>query len=222
MSDMVSRLRNRWFNDKRNRIPAGFCKLDYIESTGTQYIDSSIVPKSNTATVTTDCIQTEQVTDRFLYGVNNVNGIRFNLNFYNSSSLYFRFHTKEYVHRNYITTQRHKYVHGNKIYIDGVLVHDFNVTSSLEDINTSLYIFRDYNGKYPWKGKLFSLIIQEYGCLVCDFWPVLCLPGTTYTDGNNGQRITTTSAKPGLYDTVSGRLFVNQDSGADFLYPQSV
>ncbi len=48
--------------------------------------------------------------------------------------------------------------------------------------------------------------------------PVLWNAGAPYIDGNTGATVTPSAAKPGMYDTISGKLFVNQDSGAEFLF----
>lgn len=68
----------------------------------------------------------------------------------------------------------------------------------------------------PCKFKFFNL----WGTHGIDrmYIPALALAGTAYTDGNSGLPVTAAADKPGMYDTVSKRFFVNRGTGADFLY----
>lgn len=186
--------------------------VEYIESTGTQWIDTGFKPNQDT-TIEMDYQLTTTETYRYLFGTRGNASNNYRLMYYiviNSSNQYAVGHNdllgNVFVQQTTPNTDRH-IMHRNKgtIYIDNKFAHGFNAAVTFECVN-NLEIFACYSnreGANPVKMRLYSFKIFEGslngngGALLMDFKP--CYRKVDKVGG--------------LYDTVSGEFFENQGTG---------
>lgn len=183
----------------RTKLPY-YCEVEYIESTGTQYIDTGVY-LTNNHTVEIDYQLTQAQQSRGgIFGLLNggTNKPRFgtltspsNYNLemgYGSSNAYYQLGVPD--------TNRHTLKQAkNKAYFDGVLVKTFNTATFTMTVTAPLGNFT-YTNYTPAKAKYYSSKWWDNDTLVRDFIPV--------KDWND---------VPCMYDKVSGQLFYNQGTG---------
>ena len=182
-----------------SELPSGYTRLNYLESTGTQYIDTEIKP-----TINTKCELGAEILSgtAFLIGyayINDKNDYRL---FLYSNVLYFDF--KNYrisqsypsLVNNYAQFEFGNYyvkVNDSK-FLSGAYVNNFTA-------DDNIYLFRSSPLlKVGDNYKLYYLKIYDNDKIIRNFIPVL-----------NKDEI------PCLYDTVSKQPFYNQGTG-EFLY----
>ena len=56
------------WNQRRSRLPEGYREVDYLESTGEQWIDTGIVPTNATGVLITFEVPPDTITDNVLLG----------------------------------------------------------------------------------------------------------------------------------------------------------
>lgn len=194
-----------------------YCEVEYLESTGTQYVDTGYIPTENTsfdlfgvdmdyhASTTRFGSRIDSLTENYCFTV--INGDNFRMSYGTSTKT---------VDIQYIFTEQKlaKKISWNAT--DKTCTMTFNddsteqssafTTTSLTSAAKSIYMFAFNNNGTPVYGlsKQTGLKIYENEMLVRDYIPVL--------DNNK---------KPCLYDKVSGKLFYNQGSG-DFLYGREI
>lgn len=183
-----------------------FIFVEYIESTGTQWIDTGVIANGNTK-VDVD-FQITNIYASFIFG-SRVNSEKetYTLNISSAKKLVSGYGNNSLGYRELrnADTKRHTVMKNHRtIYIDGVSVaqtdkYDFTTPDNLE-------LFACYNGGT--KGYLPSQM-KLYSCAIYD--------GVT-----EGARTLLRDFKPcyrkvdkvgGLYDTVSGKFFENQGTG---------
>lgn len=183
------------------QLPAEYQQVEYIESTGTQYIDTGVIMTENIQ-LELD-FQITQVTDtnrEVLTGAwdNNLNGFLFGIR-----SGYFQY---AYAHSEWngssvkADCERHKIIvnkNGNALLDDVVLA---NVGSKTLNSNTSIYLCNT-NIERSWnpgiKTKIFNAKIYNNSILIRDFIPC-------YRKSDN---------KVGLYDLVENKFYTNEGTG---------
>lgn len=174
-------------------LPAGYEKLDYIETTGTQYIDTGITMKTST---TIDC--RFEVIDRvndYLFGQEQNSGSMMYSGLYNASVYEYGWNAYNFPASDFIyMTQR----------IDGsTLITNINNSSFNMPINTTLpsyttKIFRcNANRPYNGKARVFFFAIKENGNPVIELYPC---------------RRTSDSAI-GMYDIIGNKFYPNLGTG---------
>lgn len=196
-----------------HRLPVGYTPLAYIESTGTQYIDTTCLGNSNTSIIL-DYIYTELVSSAGIIGTGRggttepMNGFRFYYNGANkyyvscnsklnastlpSSPLYYageRYHTLMNGSSGVITTNG-----------SSVTVSSYGAGS---DNTYSLMLFKAYSACC--KAKLYKCIIIQNGISVRDFIPAKNSSGII-----------------GLFDCISQTFFTNQGTGEFIAGPEVV
>lgn len=195
------------------------CRVEYLESTGTQYIDTGINPSENTSFVlcsTQDGFDYNSGTTRFGSKVSEGNS---QLSILTTGSNTFRidYGTGSTSQTNWTpTTKKIKKFDFDATtytititYIDNSTATHTWASSIAEFTSTvPLLIFAYKNGStvYCASSMKVSLCkIYNNGVLARDFIPVL---------DNSG--------RPAMYDQVSGQLFYNQGSGDDFSYGRQI
>jgi len=179
------------------------CKLvSYIESTGTQYIDTGILFNSNINAYLdfSDCSAASAESGFIGAYQNNVGSLLFGI-YKSSSNYYFRFSYGGPWNGDMISIDSNR--HNIWLNQDGINKLDNTVLATESDVSTSLnsnkngYIFWT-NGGTSYKGsfKLYSCKIWEENILVRDFLPIL--------DENN---------IPCLYDSIEGKFYYNAGTG---------
>lgn len=185
-------------------LPAGYQEVEYIESTGAQYIDTKYIPNQNT--------EIESIFEINKFGENAIiygGELGYNDNachLYRTASVFdigFGYQaraTKSFdIDTKYITR-----VQKNKYYINGVEYNSSALTGTFSSAR-KIFIFalnrasilKDSNAQK----KLYSMTITENNTAIREFLPC-------YRKSDN---------KPGLYDTVTKEFYTNQGTG-EFLY----
>lgn len=195
-------------NQNESLLPSRYIQVEYIESTGTQWIDTGFMPNGDT-TLEIDYQLTDYPSNCYLYGVSG-----------DGTSNYQCMH---YIRVN-VAQNRHEHALGNQlntpitnsaldtnrhiikrnksnIYFDSTLMG--HPSATFDAIYTMEIFARNSNGTVgngKTKMKLYSFKIYDNGTLVRDF-----IPCYRKADGAGG-----------LYDLVEGKFYENQGTG-DFL-----
>lgn len=185
-------------NTKQQLLPSGYTQVDYIETTGTQHIDTGVYGNLNTLLEIKASRTTLDNTNKQLAGsLGNTYSITINIGPVNIT----RFGTKSYSMKahDYITADKPSIFICNKngITIDGNSTGNFN-----EDTNfiteSTLYLMgaNGSNTKFP--GKLYYTKIYDNNVLIRYFIPC-------YRNSDN---------EVGLYDLVNKVFYTNQGTGS--------
>ena len=190
-------------------LPAGYTQLEYIESTGAQYIDTGI-SGFNTGDweiyakwMTT--VSTQPASYGFIFGVykdESHNSYRLIFNQTNSGKYFISANSRAgggSIAVSASTNAIHNVVVKNGSFVlDGQNYQAPNAGTALP-ADSKLGIFRcDENGSYASKGvaRLYSMSVKKDGVLIGDFVPAKNASGVV-----------------GMYDTVSGNFFTNAGTG---------
>jgi hypothetical protein len=188
-------------------LPSGYTRLEYIESTGIQYIDTGIYPTNTTETMVVGQY-TELSNNDSIFGALESNGRNYyGLGLANSGTewrLWYGSGTAPWVFFGVPDTSKHTFLLRNKsLYIDNL---DTPVAVSPRSCPTqaqTMFLFAaNFAGRFytPSKTKIFSAVIKNDNTLVRNFIPA--------KDSSN---------VIGMYDTVSGTFFTNAATdGPDF------
>ena len=189
---------------RQTGVGGKYVAVEYIESTGTQWIDTGIILTGNHS-VEIDFQLTNAVQfRRGLFGgyaTSRYGGLISPSN----SKLEFGYGSSNVYHQIDADTSRHLVrQEKNKLYVDGVLVRTFSEASFTSSYSSPLGDFRftNYN---PALARYYSCRIYDGGLIVRDYQPV------RFTN-SLGQ------AEGAMYDRVSGALFRNQGTGS-FVLP---
>ena len=180
-------------------LPAGYRQLEYIEGTGTQYIDTGFKPNLNTRTVIDFKLTKNIHGETGIFGYSN-----------SSNDSHYHFYVNglsnnrwSFGYGNYPSNQisphdlnRHTVeLNKNQAYIDGVLVATLNTTATSFSYRGSMYLFgvSGYSAYAPM--RLYSCRIYDNGTLVRDFVPC-----------KNSSDVV------GLYDTVNNQFYSSRTS----------
>lgn len=188
------------------KLPSGYTQLEYIQSTGTQYIDTGVVPNQDTKV---DTIFTmNDYSGKAIYG----SRIAYNNRTFsamlsgadNNSSFQYNNEAKanDIAYQN--GTRYHIIQDKNNLYINDVLKQTF--TYSNYTCPGNLYLFAvNQNGSIPFYGKISVSFFKIYdnGTLVRDFIPCK----------NNSNVV-------GMYDLVNDMFYANQGTGTFTAGPQ--
>lgn len=179
--------------------------LDYIEATGTQYVNIATTLNSNSK-IEAEATYTSTSGVQMLYGARNVktNTALMIGRASNNNTNCYSYYNKEYAAVKTMTasdwTQRHKYtLDKNKTYIDNVLLKTF--TASTFDTRTNCYIFaisESGTASYKTSARLHSFKIWQDGTnLTKELYPVRARE----------------NSQLGLYDMVNRVFYTNNGSG---------
>lgn len=196
----------------RRRLMMNFEKkytpVKYLESTGTQYIDTDVIFNIN-CEINSKFLFTNNVNNNnvAIYGLKQASSsgtISFNIIPYNSN-VYTSFGNQidiKYL-KDDTFTNASNYLHNKSgLWVDGVKKISYN-NVSVGSNNLSIYLFaRNNNGSFdrPSWAKIYYLKIFDNNNLVRDYIPVL--------DSSN---------RPCLFDKVEKKFYYNQGTG-EFLY----
>lgn len=183
-------------------MPVEYQQLEYIQTSGTQYIDTGYIPSSNTsiemkasnnATTNTTlyCARGTSGYQDKTYTAFLINGTSFRVDYYNSVQ-----------YENQMTAAKDTvYVYKQKknvVYVDGNLVKTLNQTEFSSAYN--MYLLASHRGGSEIGNignvKLYYCKIWDGETLVRDYIPVLDKDGVAC-----------------LYDKVKGKYYYNQGSG---------
>ena len=180
-------------------LPPEYVALEYLEGTGTQYIDTGIMLTSNHSVELDYQIKASPQYRTGLFGGLFTGSIRYgSLLSPSNAALEHGYGTSNvYWQQGIPDLERHVFrQEKNKIYVDGALVHTFAAATFSTTVTAKLGTF-DYTNYKPAQARYFRSRWWEGDKLVRDF-----LPCYRKNDG-----------KPGLYDTVSKSFFTNAGTG---------
>ena len=180
-------------------LPSEYTQVDYIESSGAQYIDTGHYPSSNNDELEIQASYVGGNTTSCLFGAY-ANGSFYQLN-KTTTANQFRIITRAgdvfYTFEDYAL--KHTYIlKGNKLYIDNTEVATGSGTVDFS--SQTLYLFaRNYSGEAGQFGswRIYSCKIKTNDILVRDFIPC-------YRNSDN---------EIGLYDIVNDVFYTNQGTG---------
>lgn len=182
---------------KSSQLPISYTQVDYIEATGTQYIDTGI--KMNNSIKLDITAQLGELSNNNPLVASNMKsnansfGIYLRLNAVNA-----RFTAgndwENYVDSSQNDQVRHVIYDNDNFILDGTTL---NITQQEYETERNLEIFRSYNENRYGKYKLYSMKMYNNGTLIRDFIPCYC----------NADSVI------GLYDLVNGVFYTNQGTG---------
>lgn len=183
-------------------VPDGYTQLDYIESTGTQYIDTGVLPNQST-NVELDCAYTGAASTLWypLFGVHDSNNkYYFSFENTNENGLSLGFGTQEFYPVGTHSSERRTIsIQDRSLLIDGASVKTAN-SETFSTVN-SMYLFA-LNKKGTVDSRItsmrcYSFSVERDGSLVRHFIPS---KRNSYND-------------IGMYDLVTNTFFANSGTG---------
>lgn len=173
-----------------------YIELEYIESNGTQYINTEYHLSSTRERIVIEVSLTNSYRDNIIFG-NSGSGM-VNINLY-TGILYYRYGGYDSHSVTTDTTQKHKYEIGsNGGYLDDNLIYTFDNPNGILD--SPLYLFamnENSTPAYNIKGKIYSFKIFDGNELKLNMIPILRLSDNTI----------------GMYDTVNDKFYTNSGTG---------
>lgn len=182
-------------------LPAGYTQIEYLQSSGTQHIDTGFKPNNNSKIVTTLQYVSSSSGNKFCLGARTSNNVgRFSLGYsFGSGGGWFFGHGASVTTVNTTSSPTDK----TSVVIDKnvctIAGQSATATPSTFSTTQNLVLFADNEGgKVGQNGaiKLYDCSIYDNGTLVRNFVPARNSSGTL-----------------GLYDTVNGIFYTNQGSG---------
>ena len=194
--------------DDKPSLPKEYVQLEYLETTGTQWLDTGIIPNKDNYWVDYEAQKTSGV-DSWIFGNIQANsGSMFHINMFSNSSLYCRYKSNN-IHANVANNFYSK----NRVFMnqEGAWYNDtkviyFTSTGDFSANTTTIRIFGrvDNNGGilYPFIGRLYYFKLGMGDDIIMDLIPALRIA----------------DLRSGMYDLVSGQFFTNQGTG-EFVFP---
>lgn len=184
------------FSDSDVVLPDGYTLLDYIQSSGTQYINTNYKPNANTEIEIDFMPLVTNGVQRYFGGMSPDAGVAFGLN--TDGKYMFATNNSWNYSLPYAATSRTKlkYNSNGELFIDNVKQTTMN-TVSLS--SAALYLFAvNYNGTVytPATMRLYAYLISENGVLLHFYVPCI--------NPNN---------EIGMYDVVSNKFYSNAGTG---------
>ena len=184
-----------------SRLPSGYTEVEYIESTGTQYIDTGVVPNHNTAVMLDiDILNADNWGP--IFGSRDANVTNEYCMFaHNPTSVYQDGYANvAHVNISVSSVLGRQTINKafNNTYINGELKNSF--TAATFQGTYPMFLFQINSGgsavAYKISGRIYRAVITKSSTLVRDFIPCKNPAGTV-----------------GLYDTVNGTFYGNSGTG---------
>ena len=173
-------------------VPSEYTQLEYLKSSGTQYIDTGFKPNSNTRIV----IKAKLETSHSIYGVTQ-SGTMFNMTGGGSGMYYYWGNGGQSKITNYFN-QIHTYGQDKNVcYVDGAVYHTY--TASTWSATYNMFLFgRNSGGSLNDAGtvSIYNCQIYDNGLLIRNYIPCKNASGTL-----------------GMYETVGKKFYTNAGSG---------
>ena len=192
-------------------LPSGYTQLEYIESSGTQYVDTGFKPNQDSRIVADMDIVGYSGQSAVLGSRNGLNTGGFALFTYNNNAGY----QNDYASRQNFpiggnSAGRHLIdKNKNTLVVDGTTID--TVTPAKFSVNHTAFLFQiNNNGSNmvsgcPTSAKLYSSQLYDNGNLIRDFVPCIDPIGTV-----------------GLYDQVDGKFYANAGTGTFTAGPEII
>lgn len=176
-------------------LPSGYTQLEYLESTGTQYIDSGVVGSSNTRVIADFAITGLGSGTTFVFGAQGTDSVRYTLGITSAGVFRSDYGTEMTSGKTAVLNTRYKADKNQNV----CTVNDSTITSTAQTFTgtTNIYLFaRSYSSLSYSQIKLYSCKIYSNGTMVRNMIPAKNSSGTL-----------------GLYDTVNGAFYTNAGTG---------
>ena len=205
-------------------LPSEYQKIEYIESTGTQWINTEF---KATGDLKFEGIVLTNIKDKEMAVVGNLEGDAvLEIGFSSTHNRFFSW-LKESVGIKPATSiynNRLKFISEIKLSSNEKSIYldiDAGLTSKNQNVNNlyigqTIQLFRVCN-RYPYTGRLYYLSICNENNIARRFYP--CYSTTSVKDINGKQ---CTKETKGLYDIVEGKFYTNQGTGDDFIAGENV
>lgn len=186
--------------------PPLYTDLQYIECTGTQYIDTLYIPSNNTDIYVHYNVNSIANLNAIIFGA----ALNYNTRAYElftwGDNQYFTCNNIQNIIKNNITAGEFEFSCQGSVttLTDNGVTSTYAITKGVFTSPVSLKIFaQDRNGaiNITSQAKLYRIIIEENGTVVRDYYPKLRIA----------------DSKPGLLDVVNNVFYTNAGSG-EFLY----
>lgn len=174
-------------------LPSGYKRLEYIQSSGTQYIDENFVPDENTKVVMDFQLVSPGTKNECIFGVNG----QYSFRWYGASSV-FRSNGKDSADfpSSVSSTAMHTV---SKEPLTCTIDDEYSVTNTAGSVTLSLYLFAQHTAtgalNYA-KVRCYSRQVYQSGVLIRDYIPCQ-----------------TVSGEIGLWDDVNGVFYGNAGTG---------
>lgn len=181
-----------------SRLPDGYTEVQYIQSTGTQYIDTGFTPDQDTRIIY-DCERLSTVSAEHFFGVRTGNAAKEAFCFYIYNSGW------RFAYNNYVaagdgpSTGRYLFdANKNVMTINGSLTLKSTYAKFKSSATATLFSMRSFNSGISYGShKLFNCQIYNNGTLTRNFIPCKSPAGAV-----------------GLYDLVDGKFYGNAGTGS--------
>ena len=191
---------------KQSRLPLGYKELEYIESTGTQYIDTNVLGKNNILVDSNLSIEGYTSYDTLIGAIDSSGSKRIYAMIGYNEKLALGINDQYYVENKLSNNQKNHLIYifqnnNSKIILNGEdIIQD--TTQIIPTLDRTFYMFANHwqsgIGGYS-KIKLYDLKIFDDYDLICDFIPCKNQQGEI-----------------GMFDTISCTFFENKGTG-DFI-----
>ena len=193
---------------RKSLLPSGYTQLEYIESTGTQYIDTGIATTNNDFGFMLEAMPLTSA-DVYPMGSRAIGGVTRFFGIRSYSSTTFSYGWSDYLtapasqsYVNVRTTMSLNWLNSKKVTI-GDDSNDLATANIANGRNITLF---GINGQLLWKGRIYHAQISEGTGIVANLIPVM-----RNSDG-----------KVGMRDTVTGQFFTNAGTGEFIAGPRFV
>jgi hypothetical protein len=174
-------------------LPSGYTELEYIESTGTQYIDTGLVVKSNTL-ADFDYQYTNCDGTNYVFG--QVSGSGSSIMGYRTTRIWW-FKATNLSNACDLNKHTVSFASDGKVYQDGQVLATMGSFSGTQSATIKLFAeLNDENVINKGRVKIYNFTFKEGSTIVRNFVPAKNSSGVV-----------------GMYDTVSGNFFTNQGTG---------
>lgn len=181
-------------------VPAGYRKLDFLESTGTQWIDTGVKLSSESEVkceweTTEDYSELDSTYTKVVYGVEESPTVRFTLYSIQAKRMRFDCPTIIWAEKP-IKDARYKTEHSqtNGVYVNDDKIGNFQSEAFACTRNAQLF---NRSGSYYFTGRIYSFTISSSGEMQLDYAPCI-----------------TPEGKLGMYNKVDGSFQENKGSGS--------
>ena len=201
-------------------LPKEYQQVEYLESSGTQYIDTLVQIKSTLKVILDASIKSIiSGVGNAIFGVNNSDGGSFAYQINgNTKMLRCDFNTVKDSYSSYKVTEdtRHLWKKDKNVnYVDNTII--YTNTNSEFQTQYSIYLFGKYstNNFGLSKLKAYNCEIYDSDILVRNFIPCYSTRSVTDVDG-----IECPAGTVGMYDTVNGQFYTNKGTGEFIAGPE--
>jgi len=196
----MSRRRGLIGSAKKGLLPSGYKQLEYIESTGTQWIKTGFKPNQDTKVEVDFEFNKGVGANAVFFGATGLwSNATFGFYLTDVGNTYSNYNNDTNISNYFapVLNTRYLYVHDKQnIYVDGILkyTHAAATFQSTGNLFLGVILIRT---EYAFKGKCYSFKIWDNGTLVCNFIPA---------KRNSDNEI-------GMCDIVSQTFFTNAGTG---------